>query len=73
MCARGRVLPSGRSICIILCSLLIRIVQWGAVVQRYERATDNQVVTGSNPTEAVRNFFAISFTLLCQCFFGRDT
>ena len=54
MCTRGRVLPSGRSICIILFSLLIRIVQWGALAQWLERATDNRVLTGSNPAEAVR-------------------
>ena len=49
------VLLSGRSICIIVFSLLIRIVLWGAVAQRLERATDNRVLTGSNPTETVWN------------------
>ena len=43
----------------------------GAVVQRLERATDNQVLAGSNPAGAVRKL-AISFTL-CQCFFSEDT
>ena len=41
---------------------------WGAVVQWLERATDNRVVAGSNPNEAVwKLFWAISFTPLCQC------
>ena len=49
------VLLYDRSICIIAFSLLIRIVLWGAVAQRLERATDNRVLTGSNPTETVLN------------------
>ena len=28
-------------------------IQWGAVAQWLERATDNRVVAGSNPAEAV--------------------
>ena len=39
---------------------------WGAVAQWLERATDNQVVAGSNPADAVWKL-AISFTPLCQC------
>ena len=49
----------GRSICIILFSLLIRIVQRGAVAQRLERATENRVLTGSNPSEAVRKLLQL--------------
>ena len=30
---------------------------WGAVAQWLERATDNRVVAGSNPTEAVWNLW----------------
>ena len=38
----------------------------GAVAHRLERATDNRVVTGSNPTEAVWKL-ANSFTPHSQC------
>ena len=65
------MLPSGRSVCIIFFSLLIHIVQWGAVAQRLERATDNRVFTGSNPTEAVWKL--LQLTLPHFVFFGRDT
>ena len=37
------------------------------MAQWLKRATDNRVLTGSNPTEAVWKLFAISFTPLCQC------
>ena len=38
------------------------------MIERLERATDNPVVAGSNPTEAVWKLsLAISFTRLCQC------
>ena len=50
------VLLSGRSICIILLSLLIRFNQLGTVAQWLERATDDRMLTGSNPTEAFGNF-----------------
>ena len=33
---------------------IIRIVQWGAVAKRLECATDDRVLIGSNPAEAVR-------------------
>ena len=33
---------------------IIRIVQWGALAQRLEPTTDNRVLTGSNPAEAVQ-------------------
>ena len=41
-------------------------IQIGAVAQWSEHVTDNRVVAGSNPTEAVWKL-AISFTPLCQC------
>ena len=63
MCTRGRVLPSGRSICIISFSLLGRIVQWGAVAQWLERAADIRGLTGSNPTEAVRKLLQFPLPL----------
>ena len=55
------VLLSDRSLCIILCSPLIRI---SAVAQRLECATDNGMFTGSNHTEVVWKLFSISFTPL---------
>ena len=52
MCARGSALPSAsRS---INCIIIIRIVQWGALALRLERAADFRVLTGSNPAEADR-------------------
>ena len=56
-----------RSLCIILCSPLIRV---SAVAQRLECATDNRMFTGSNHTEVVWKLFSISLTPLkfCQCF-----
>ena len=55
------VLLSDRSLCIILCSPLIRI---SAVAQRLECATDNRMFTGSNHTDVVWKLFSISFTPL---------
>ena len=60
----GRALPSGRSICII--------VACGAVTQLLERATDNRVLTGSNPVEAVLKLLQFLYPTL-PVFFGRDT
>ena len=37
------------------------------MVQWLERATDNRVVAGSNPAEAVWKLGQFSFTPLCQC------
>ena len=42
------------------------VYKWGAVAQWLERVTDNRVVAGSNPAEAIWKL-AISFTPLCQC------
>ena len=55
------VLLSDRSLCIVLCSPLIRI---SAVAQRLECATDTRVFTDSNHAEVVWNLFSISFTPL---------
>ena len=41
---------------------------WGAVAQWLERATDNRVVAGSNPAEAVWKHWQFPLgTPLCQC------
>ena len=37
------------------------------MAQRLERTTDNRVVAGSNPTEAVWKLWQFPFTPLCQC------
>ena len=52
---------------------IIRIDQWGAVAQRLERATDNRVLTGSNPTEAVRKLFQFPLPHFAKCCFSEDT
>ena len=55
-----------RSLALFLYTNLIGM-QRGAVVQWFERATDNRVVAGSNPTDwGHLESLAISFTPLCQ-------
>ena len=49
------MLPSGRyGRSRTLCYIIFSPNPWGAVALPLERATDNQVLTDSNPTEAVR-------------------
>ena len=43
------------------------------MAQRLERAADNRVLTGSNPTEAVWKLFAIPFTPTCSSHLFPDT
>ena len=68
---KERALPSGRSICVILCSLLIRIVQWGEVAQWLDHANYIRVLMGSNPTEAVRKRLQLHVPHLVSVIFQR--
>ena len=43
------------------------ICEWGAVAQWLERATDNRVVAGSNPTKVVCKLGQFPLPPLCQC------
>ena len=46
---------------------------WGAVAQWLERATDNRVVAGSNPAEAVWKLWQFPLPHFAPVSFGRDT
>ena len=46
---------------------------WGTVAQRLERATDNRVLTGSNPTEAVRELLQFPLPHFASVFFPKET